>query len=341
MRIGLLTGGGDSSAMNAAIRAVVRKALFEEYKVSGIKEGWLGLVKGMVEPMDLRSVSGIIHSGGTILGTSRTNPFKVEGGLEQVLANLSRFDIDALIVIGGDDTNGVGHRLAEHRIKCVGIPQTIDNDLPGTDYAIGFDTAVQVACDALDKLHTTASSHHRIMILQVMGRDAGWIALYSGIAGGADNILIPEVRFSIDEMVERIEKRRQLGKLFSIIVIAEGALPEGRDAQFVVGSKTDAFGHARLGGVGNWLAEELEERTGFETRVTDLGHVQRGGAPTVFDRVLATRLGVYAVEMVKQTCFDCMVCICQNEVKAIPYEQALTGTKTVDMQLYDMAKLFY
>jgi len=341
MKIGLLTGGGDSSAMNAAIRAVVRKALAEHYEVLGIMQGWRGLVENMVEPLTMRSVSGILHSGGTILGTSRTNPFKIDNGVDRVLENLKRHAIDALVVIGGDDTNGVAHRLADYGIKCVGIPQTIDNDLPGTDYCIGFDTAVQVACDALDKLHTTASSHHRIMILQVMGRDAGWIALISGIAGGADNILIPEIPFLLEEVVERIEMRRRLGKEFSIIVVAEGARPLGREEQFAASERPDAFGHVRLGGVGNWLAGELEARTGYESRVTDLGHVQRGGSPTVFDRVLATRLGVQAVEMVKHGTFDQMACMCRNEFGSIPYSEALAGTKIVDMQLYEMAMLFY
>jgi len=341
VRIALLTGGGDSSAINAAIRAVVRKAIADGHEVIGIKRGWRGLVYDEVEPLFMGSVSGIIQRGGTILGTSRTNPFKIENGLENIMVNLRKHGIDAVIAIGGEDTNGVAHRLAEHGVKCVGIPQTIDNDLPGTDYSIGFDTAVAVATDALDKLHTTAFSHHRIMILEVMGRDAGWIALISGIAGGADSILIPEVPFALDDVVERIEKRRRMNKHFSIIVVSEGARPEGVEEQFVLDQKKDPFGHVRLGGIGNWLAEEIERATGYETRVTHLGHLQRGGTPTVFDRVLATRLGAYAVQMVEEGIFDHMACMCANRVKAVPYSEALAGTKQVDLELYELAQLFF
>ncbi len=341
MRIALLTGGGDSSAINAAIRAVVRKSISEGFEVIGVKRGWRGLIYDELEPLFLGSVSGIIQRGGTILGTSRTNPFKVENGVDNILTNLRKHGIGAIVAIGGDDTNGVAHRLADYQVKCVGIPQTIDNDLPGTDYSIGFDTAVSVACDALDKLHTTAFSHHRIMVLEVMGRDAGWIALIAGIAGGADTILIPEVPFTLEEIIDRIEKRRRMNKDFSIIVASEGAKPEGREEQFIADQKKDPFGHVRLGGIGEWLAKELEEKTGYETRVTHLGHLQRGGIPTVFDRVLATRLGAYAVEMIKQGLFDHMACLCQNQVKAVPYAEALQGIKKVDLELYELAKLFY
>lgn len=341
MRIALLTGGGDSSAINAAIRAVVRKCIAEGYEVIGIKRGWRGLIQDEVEPLFMGSVSGIQQRGGTILGTSRTNPFKTEHGVENIMVNLRKHGIEAVIAIGGDDTNTVAHRLAEYGVKCVGVPQTIDNDLPGTDYAIGFDTAVSVATDALDKLHTTAAAHHRIMILEVMGRDAGWIALIAGIAGGADSILIPEVPFTLDEVVERIEKRRSKNKDFSIIVVSEGARPEGMEEQVVQSQKKDPFGHVRLGGVGIWLAGEVEERTGLETRVTHLGHLQRGGVPTVFDRVLATRLGAFAVDMVKQGIFDHMSCLRDNKVTAVPFEEALNGIKQVDLELYELAKLFY
>lgn len=341
MRIALLTGGGDSSAINAAIRAVVRKCIAEGYEVIGIKRGWRGLIQDEVEPLFMGSVSGIQQRGGTILGTSRTNPFNQEHGVENILVNLRKHGIEAVIAIGGDDTNTVAHRLAEYGVKCVGVPQTIDNDLPGTDYAIGFDTAVAVATDALDKLHTTAAAHHRIMILEVMGRDAGWIALIAGIAGGADSILIPEVPFTLEEVVERIDKRRSMNKDFSIIVVSEGARPEGMEEQVVQSQKKDPFGHVRLGGVGIWLAGEVEDRTGLETRVTHLGHLQRGGVPTVFDRVLATRLGAFAVDMVKQGTFDHMSCLRDNKVTAVPYEEALNGVKQVDLELYELAKLFY
>jgi ATP-dependent phosphofructokinase / diphosphate-dependent phosphofructokinase len=341
MRIALLTGGGDSSAINAAIRAVVRKCIAEGYEVIGIKRGWRGLIQDEVEPLFTGSVSGIQQRGGTILGTSRTNPFKMEHGVENIVLNLRKHGIEAVIAIGGDDTNTVAHQLAEYGVKCVGVPQTIDNDLPGTDYAIGFDTAVSVATDALDKLHTTAAAHHRIMILEVMGRDAGWIALIAGIAGGADSILVPEVPFSLEEVVERIEKRRSKNKDFSIIVVSEGARPEGMEEQVVQSQKKDPFGHVRLGGVGIWLAGEVEERTGLETRVTHLGHLQRGGIPTVFDRVLATRLGAFAVDMVKRGTFDHMACLRDNKVTAVPYDEALNGVKMVDLELYELAKLFY
>lgn len=341
MRIGLLTGGGDGSAINAAIRSVVRVAIGEGFQVIGIKRGWRGLIYDEVEPLFLGSVSGILQRGGTILGTSRTNPFNIESGVDNILVNVRKHGIDAIIAIGGDDTNGVAHRLAELGLKCVGIPQTIDNDMPGTDYSIGFDSAVQVACDALDKLHTTAFSHHRIMVLEVMGRDAGWIALISGIAGGADTILIPEVPFTLDEVIGRIERRRRINKPFSIIVISEGAKPAGREEQFTQNQKKDPFGHVRLGGIGNWLADEIEEKTGYETRVTHLGHLQRGGTPTVFDRVLATRLGAYAVHMIKEGEFDSMVCMCANEVRSISYVDALIGVKHVDLSLFELAKLFF
>ncbi len=341
MRIALLTGGGDSSAINAAIRAVVRKSIAGGHEVVGIKRGWRGLIYDEVEPLFMGSVSGIIQRGGTILGTSRTNPFKLESGLENIVVNLRKHGIDAIIAIGGEDTNGVAHHLAEYGVKCVGVPQTIDNDLPCTDYSIGFDTAVSVAMDALDKLHTTAFSHHRIMILEVMGRDAGWIALISGIAGGADTILVPEVPFTLDEVIERINKRHNMNKHFSIIVVSEGAKPAGIEQQFVQDQKKDPFGHVRLGGVGEWLATEIEERTGYETRVTHLGHLQRGGPPTVFDRVLATQLGAFAVDMVVDGKFDHMACMHAGEVKAVPYSEALAGTKQVDLKLYELAKLFY
>jgi phosphofructokinase-like protein len=341
MRIGLLTGGGDSSAINAAIRSVVRVAIAEGFEVIGIKRGWRGLINDEVEPLFLDSVSGILQRGGTILATSRTNPFNVESGVDNILANIGKHGIDAVIAIGGDDTNGVAHRLAELGVKCVGVPQTIDNDMPGTDYSIGFDSAVQVACDALDKLHTTAFSHHRIMVLEVMGRDAGWIALISGIAGGADSILVPEVPFTLEEVIERIERRRRMNKPFSIIVVSEGAKPEGWEEQFTRGQKKDPFGHVRLGGIGSWLADQIEEKTGYETRVTHLGHLQRGGIPTVFDRVLATRLGAQAVRMVKEGQFDSMACICANQIGGMPYTEALTGIKRIDLSLYELAKLFF
>ncbi len=340
MRIALVTGGGDSSAINAAIRAVVHKCGAEGYDVIGIKRGWRGLVVDEVEPLFVGSVGGILQHGGTILGTSRTNPFMMEHGVENVIVNLRKHRIDAVIAIGGEDTNGVAHRLAEQGVKCVGVPQTIDNDLAGTDFSIGFDTAATVAMDACDKLHTTAAAHHRVMVLEVMGRDSGWIALLGGVAGGADTILVPEVPFTIEEVEQRIEQRRNMMRDYSIIVISEGARPAGTQEQFVREQKKDSFGHVRLGGIGEWLAHELERRTGYETRVTHLGHLQRGGSPTMEDRILATRLGAYAVEMVKAGRFDRMACMSDNKVTSVPYETALAEKKTIDKELYELAKLF-
>ncbi len=341
MRVALLTGGGDSSAINAAIRAVVRKGIAEGFEIIGMRNGWQGLIEDNVEPLYMGSVSGIIQRGGTILGTSRSNPFKTERGVERIVVNLRKYGIEAIVVIGGDDTNTVAMRLKEHGVNCVGVPQTIDNDLPGTDYSIGFDTAVSVACDALDKLHTTASAHHRIMILEVMGRDAGWIALIGGIAGGADTILIPEVPFTLEEVRERIDKRRLVNKDFSIIVVSEGARPEGQEAQFTRDQKKDPFGHVRLGGVGIWLAQQFDELGGCVTRVTHLGLLQRGGATTVSYRVLACRLGAFVVAMVMECKFDRMACMRDNRVVAVPFAEALDGTKTADLKLYEMAKLFF
>ena len=340
-KIGVLTGGGDSSAINSAIRAIFVKSSIYGYKVFGIKNGWDGLIKGDGMNLDRKSVSGILDEGGTILGTSRTNPFKIEGGVEKVKKNIKKLELDALITIGGDDTNGVMHRLSQYNIKGVGIPQTIDNDIVATDYSIGFDSAVEIITDCIDKLHTTASSHHRIMIVEVMGRDAGWLALYGGLAGGADVILIPEERFSYDSIVNIIEKRREEGKDFSIIVVAEGAKPEKLEEQVTASTKVDNFGHVQLGGVGKIIAKEVEKRTGYETRVTILGHLQRGGKPTAFDRIVATRLGVAAVDLVHEGKFDNMVCIKNEKVIAVPIEEALKEQKPMNFDLYELSKIFY
>ncbi len=340
MRIGMMTGGGDSSAINAAIRAVVRRGLEGGHTILGFKNGWAGPINGNYVEMTADSVSGILPRGGTILGTSRTNPFKMDGAVEQMRENLRLAEVDAMICIGGDDTLGVAHKInsLDPPIPAVGIPQTIDNDINGTDFAIGFQSAVTVATDALDKLHTTAESHHRIMVVEVMGRDAGHVALYAGIAGGADTILVPEHHFNIDEVIDRIKKRRQLGKTFSIIVVAEGAKPEGK--QVAVSEKTDAFGHVRLGGIGEYLADVIEEKTGFETRFMNLGHLQRGGIASPFDRFIATEFGVAAVEMVEKGEFDRMVAIQCGTVSSIPLEEALT-VRPVDERVFNMAKLFY
>ncbi|MBE0447308.1 MAG: 6-phosphofructokinase [Actinobacteria bacterium] len=341
MRIGILTGGGDSSAINAAIRAVVRRGFEGGHQILGFKNGWAGPINNDYVEMTDESVSGILPRGGTILGTSRTNPFKMDGAVEKMRENLKRAGIEAMICIGGDDTLGVAHKLnhLDEPILAIGIPQTIDNDINGTDFAIGFQSALLVATDALDRLHTTAESHHRIIVVEVMGRDAGHVALYAGLAGGADTILVPEHRFSIDDVVDRIKKRRQSGKTFSIIVVAEGARPEGRE-QIVITEKTDAFGHVRLGGIGEYLANVIEERTGLETRSMNLGHLLRGGVASPFDRIIATEFGVAAVELVEKGEFDRMVAIQCGDVTSIPLEEALT-TRPVDERVFRMAQLFF
>ena len=339
--IGILTGGGDSPATNAIIRAVYVMAKKYKYKVLGIKNGWDGLVNGNVTELDRGLVSGILDRGGTILGSARVNPFKIENGVELVKENIKKFAIDAIVCIGGDDTNIILHRLSQYSIKGVGVPQTIDNDINFNDYSIGFDSAVEIATDAVDKLHTTASSHHRIMILEVMGREAGWIALYSGIAGGADLILIPEVPFDYDDIVGVIEKRRDRGKDYSIIVIAEGARPEIKNARVEVKPGLNNLQPTQLGGIGNIIAKEIEKRTGYETRVTILGHLQRGGRPTAFDRVLATRTGIKAVELIHEGQFDCMVCFEGNIIKAVSMEKVLSESKSMDLDLYEVSRIFY
>ncbi|MCL6088522.1 MAG: 6-phosphofructokinase [Actinobacteria bacterium] len=339
--IGILTGGGDTPATNAIIRSVFVKAETYKYKVMGIKNGWDGLVSGNVIELKRDMVSGILDRGGTMLGSARVNPFKIENGVEMVKENISKFSIDSIICIGGDDANIIMHRLSQYNIKGVGIPQTIDNDINLNDYSIGFDSAVEIATDAVDKLHTTASSHHRIMILEVMGREAGWIALYSGIAGGADLILIPEVPFDYDYVVDVIEKRRERGKDYSIIVVAEGAKPELKNAKVEVKPGLNNIHQMQFGGIGNVIAKEIEKRTGYETRVTVLGHLQRGGKPTAFDRILATRAGIKAVELVHEGKFDCMVCFEGNVIKSEPMEKVLCDYKPMDLDLYEMSRIFY
>lgn len=340
-KIGILTGGGDCPGLNSVIRAVVRKGIYEAYEIIGIKNGWKGLMESDTIPLNLSSVSGILPKGGTILGTSRTNPYKKEGGLQQVLANYKKLGLSALIVVGGEDTLGVTAKLIKDGIKnIVGIPKTIDNDLSATDYTFGFDTALNTAMECIDKLHTTAESHHRIMVVEVMGRHAGWIAIESGMAGGADIILIPELPIDIEEVCILIKKRHDRGKTFSIVVVAEGA-------KFKAGTvvlqeqKLDEFGHVRLGGIGEILGQEIEKKTGFETRVTVLGHIQRGGSPTAFDRILGTRFGVKAVELVKSKQFGRMVALAGQKIIDVPLEEAVRELKTVDMELYEIAKVFF
>jgi 6-phosphofructokinase 1 len=341
-RVGVLTGGGDCPGLNAVIRAVVRKAAQNDFEVIGFRNGWKGLIDEDTIPLDLISVSGILPKGGTILGTSRTNPYKTPGDVDKLVATYKKLKLDALITIGGEDTLGVANKLHKDNlgINVVGCPKTIDNDLSGTDFTFGFDTAVNIATEAIDRLHTTAESHNRIMVVEVMGRHAGWIAVYSGIASGADVILIPEVKIDLDEVCDIVKRRHARGKGFSIIVVAEGA--EFKAGQVVIKEQVlDSFGHVRLGGIGEILAAELEKRTGYETRVTVLGHIQRGGTPSAFDRVIATRFGVKAMDLVLNKKFGYMACLNGTEVNEVPLQVAVGSLKTVDMKLYDIAKLFF
>lgn len=343
LKIGVLTGGGDCPGLNPAIRAVVRRADQYGYSVLGINNGWAGLLgEGNVAPLSLRDVSGILTLGGTILGTSRTNPFRNPDQVQQVIDNLQRHELDALIAIGGDDTLSVASRLAELDQKVVGIPKTMDNDVNGTDFTIGFNSAVTVVMDALDKLHTTASSHHRVLVVEVMGRDAGWVAVVGGLAGGADFILIPERPTSIETVCKHLERRRAMGKDFSIIVIAEGAeIPDIQTDD--AGGVTDAFGHIRLDrrNIAELFGREIERRTGFETRVTVLGHIQRGGSPTLFDRVMATRYGVAAVDYVRDGRFGYMPSLRGTEIVPCLLREAVSKNRTVDLDLYELAQIFY
>ena len=339
-KVGVLTGGGDCPGLNPVIRAVVRYALKENYEVIGIKNGWKGMIECDTVNLDLSSVSGILPKGGTILGTSRTNPYKKEGSVDKVRKNFKKLGLEALIVIGGEDTLGVASKLHKEGLNIVGAPKTIDNDLSCTDVTFGFDTALNVATEAIDRLHTTAESHHRIMVVEVMGRHAGWIAIESGLAGGADVILIPEIPIDINEVSELLKKRHARGKSFSIVVVAEGAkLKKGKLIKQE--EKLDAFGHIRLGGIGHTLGELIEKETGFETRVTVLGHIQRGGTPTAFDRVLATRFGIKAMELVLKKDYGKMAALQGNAVKGVSLEAAVSKLKTVDMELYNIAKIFF
>jgi 6-phosphofructokinase 1 len=340
MKIGLLTGGGDVPGLNAAIRAVTRRAVAEGYEVVGIKSGWLGVLERDTMPLNLETIRGILPRGGTMLGTSRTNPFKREGGPEKALDSLKAIGLDALIAIGGDDTLGVALKLSKLGAKIVAIPKTIDNDIPGTDYCIGFDTAVNIVMDALDKLHPTAESHHRVMVVEVMGRDAGWLAAVGGLAGGADVIVVPEKPMSLDDICRVLKNRHDSGKTYSIVAVAEGASIQRAGKQVIQDTEVDEFGHVKLGGVGHVLAKDIEECMGYETRVTVLGHLQRGGMPSAFDRVLATRMGVMAVELIKEGTVGVMVGYRRNRLEPVPLEEALKGSHSLDMELYGLAKYF-
>ncbi|HEY8236267.1 MAG TPA: ATP-dependent 6-phosphofructokinase [Gaiellaceae bacterium] len=339
-RIGILTGGGDCPGLNAVIRAVARRSFQRGHEVVGVRDGWHGLVADELEPLGAREISGILPRGGTILGTTRTNPYKLEGGVDRVRQTFERAGLDALVAIGGEDTLGVATRLHhEYAFPVVGVPKTIDNDLNGTDYTFGFDTAVFIATEAIDRLHTTAESHNRVMVVEVMGRHTGWIAVMSGIAGGADVILIPEQPISIDEACDDIRRRHERGKDFSIVVVSEGYELEG----LADSGELDEFGHVRLSqrGVGDALGREIERRTGFETRVTVLGHVQRGGSPTPRDRVLATRFGLKAADLVDEDRFGQMASLRGDRVVEVPLKDATAELKTVPPEWYDVAKAFF
>ncbi|GAA3975431.1 6-phosphofructokinase [Thermobifida alba] len=340
MRVGVLTGGGDCPGLNAVIRAVVRKGIKDYgYEFVGFRDGWRGPLEGDTMPLDIEAVRGILPRGGTILGSSRTNLMKIEGGVERVKDNMAALGVDALIAIGGEDTLGVARQLHDRDVNVVGVPKTIDNDLNATDYTFGFDTAVNIATEAIDRLHTTAESHHRALIVEVMGRHAGWIALHAGMAAGANVILIPERPFDIDEVVAYVESRFKT-KYAPIIVVAEGAHPKEGQMELASGER-DAFGHVRLGGIGQRLADEIEARTGKEARSVVLGHVQRGGTPSAFDRVLATRLGVQAITAVNDKDFGKMVALRGTDIVRVDLADATDELKTVPIERYEEAEVFF
>ena len=340
MRVGVLTGGGDCPGLNAVIRGVVRRGVAEYgYEFVGFRDGWKGPLEGLTMELGIPQVRGILPRGGTILGSSRTNLVKIDGGIERTEENLRALGIDALIAIGGEDTLGVATTLTEHGFHVIGVPKTIDNDLSATDFTFGFDTAVSIATEAIDRLHTTAESHHRILICEVMGRHAGWIALHSGMAGGANAILIPEVEFDLDEVVGWVESRFE-ASYAPIIVVAEGALPKG-GTMVTKDTTLDSFGHVKLSGIGEWLAQQVEARTGHEARTSVLGHIQRGGSPTAFDRVLATRFGLNAITAVKDEAWGTMVALQGTDIVRVPLQAATGVLKTVPMERYEEAKSFF
>ncbi|HEY1274205.1 MAG TPA: 6-phosphofructokinase [Thermoleophilaceae bacterium] len=342
MRIGVLTGGGDCPGLNAVIRAIVRKGIDGHgHAIVGFRDGWRGAIENRFDELTIDSTRGILPRGGTILGSSRTNPFKRDDGPSRIAENRRTLNLDGLIAIGGEDTLGAAQRLhAEHDMPVLGVPKTIDNDLGGTDMTFGFDTAVQIATDAIDRLHTTAESHNRVMIVEVMGRHAGWIALHSGLAGGADVILIPERPFDIEEVCRLIQRRHARGRYFSIVVAAEGATPKEGTMETVTAGK-DEFGHERLGGIGQRLEQEIEARTGFESRATVLGHIQRGGTPTAFDRVLATRLGIAAIEGANEERWGMMPALRGTRIELLPLAEAVAELHTVPADEYEAAATFF
>jgi len=342
VRVGVLTGGGDCPGLNAAIRAIVRRGIgVHGHIITGFRDGWRGPLEADWDELTVDSTAGILPRGGTILRTSRTNPFKREGGPEQIAANLEQLAVDGLIAIGGEDTLGAAARLhGEHGLPVLGVPKTIDNDLGATDQTFGFDTAVQIATEAIDRLHTTAESHNRILVVEVMGRHAGWIALHSGLAGGADAILIPERHFDVEQVCELIRRRHARGRYFSIVVVAEGAIPRAGTME-TIAAERDEFGHERLGGIGQRLGPEIEQRTGFETRVTVLGHVQRGGTPTSFDRVLATRLGIAASDAAQANQWGSMPALKGSRIELVGLRDAVAELRTVPEDEYLVAETFF
>ncbi|MEU3345735.1 6-phosphofructokinase [Streptomyces sp. NPDC006700] len=341
MRVGVLTGGGDCPGLNAVIRGIVRKGVQEYgYDFVGFRDGWRGPLENDAVRLDIPAVRGILPRGGTILGSSRTNPLKQEDGIRRIKENLAKQEVEALVAIGGEDTLGVAARLSdEYGVPCVGVPKTIDNDLSATDYTFGFDTAVGIATEAIDRLHTTAESHMRVLVCEVMGRHAGWIALHSGLAGGANVILIPEQRFDVDQVCAWIASRFK-ASYAPIVVVAEGAMPKDGDMVLKDGSR-DSFGHVRLSGVGEWLAKEIEARTGKEARTTVLGHIQRGGTPSAFDRWLATRFGLHAIDCVRDGDFGKMVALRGTDIVRVPIGEATAKLKTVDPKLYEEVGVFF
>jgi ATP-dependent phosphofructokinase / diphosphate-dependent phosphofructokinase len=341
MRIGVLTGGGDCPGLNAVIRAIVRKGVEHlDHEFVGYRDGWHGPLHGASGELGVPEVRGILPRGGTILGSSRTNPFKQDGGAERILENMAGEGVEGLIAIGGEDTLGVAARLhAEHGVRVVGVPKTIDNDLGATDYTFGFDTAVNIAMEAIDRLHTTADSHHRVLIVEVMGRHAGWIAFHAGLAGGANVILIPEQPFDLEKVCELVGRRLE-ARFAPIVVVSEGAQPQGGMPE-TQDKGLDAFGHARLGGIAHWLEGEIEQRTGKETRATVLGHVQRGGTPTGFDRVLATRFGLHAIDAADSGQWGRMTALRGTDIQLVELREAVDELKTVPKELYEEAEVFF
>ncbi len=341
MRIGILTGGGDCPGLNAVIRAVVRKAnRTYSSEVVGFLEGWRGPIENMVMPLPVQSTSGLLQRGGTIIRTSRTNPFKLERGPERIMESMEKNRLDALIAVGGEDTCGVANQMhSKYGLNVVCVPKTIDNDLNATDFTFGFDTAVNIVAEAIDRLHTTAESHNRVLVCEVMGRHAGWIAAYGGIAGGADYILVPEKPIIVKDVVDSIKRRHARGRDYSIVVVAEGA--KFQETEVLKDQDLDQFGHVKLGGIGEQLAKVIEKETGYETRATVLGHIQRGGSPTAFDRVLATRFGIAATDLVHKKEFGRMVALSGNKIVDVPVEAGVGELKTLDLDLYEIAEVFF